>query len=216
MVDGKGNLVKDLGAAKPDKGQGPSDADIRAANSEVKTHFKTYSDTQTQANHILGALDMSQNGNQVASALAPLESTLFITSSAGVRRVNEVELNMNAPGAGGAVRRINAWFDNNATGTLPLDYVKDLRAVVSSYKAENEQSYKDKVDSVNERYGTRIKYGTLPNRTQNPAGDAKADAAKIHANMADFARQYTGKNGTIYSDDGRTWYDQNGARVGGK
>lgn len=147
-------------------GEGPTDADIRAANGEVGKHFKTYSDTRTQANHILSALDMSRDGNQVASALAPLESTLFITSSAGVRRVNELELNMNAPGAGSAVRRVNAWYEKNKSGALPTDYIKDLKAIVTAYSAENEQNYRDNVDSVNQRYNTKINYGALPNRQQ--------------------------------------------------
>lgn len=46
-----------------------------------------------------------------------------------------------------------------------------------------------------------------------PAG---SPASKIHAKMSDFAHQFAGKNGTIFSDDGKTWYDTHGYLLKGK
>jgi hypothetical protein len=47
-------------------------------------------------------------------------------------------------------------------------------------------------------------------------GAATGAAAKIHANFQDFAHIQSGPKGTAYSDDGKTWYDQNGKVIGGK
>jgi hypothetical protein len=45
---------------------------------------------------------------------------------------------------------------------------------------------------------------------------AGSPASKIHANMTDFTHHFSGAKGTIYSDDGRTWYDASGNLVPGK
>lgn len=48
---------------------------------------------------------------------------------------------------------------------------------------------------------------------QTVKGNAQGDAAKLHLNMQDFSHQYTGAKGTIFSDDGKTWYDGKGQLV---
>lgn len=193
MVDGQtGKDIKDLGPTRPtpqptDKND-TSKADRRAAETEVGQHFKTYSNAAKQADDILGALDQAGNGNQVAAAIAPLENTLFITSQAGIKRVNHTELDMNMPGAGSKVRAVDAWLAKKITGALPEGYVKDLRDLVNMYKQSNEGDYKSNVDSVNTRYNTNVPYGL------KDGGTARKEAADKRAKGQDPFAEFGGKS----------------------
>lgn len=168
-------------AATPKPPADTSAADRKGAEAEVGKHFKTYSDAERQAKDISSSLDAAQNGNQVAAALAPLESTLFVTSAAGIKRVNHTELDMNMPNAGSIVRAADAWLDKKISGSLPAGYVKDMKALVNLYRQSNESDYRSNVDSVNTRYNTKIPYGIPQTRESVAAQRNKAafDPSKL-------------------------------------
>ena len=52
--------------------------------------------------------------------------------------------------------------------------------------------------------------------TTSSSAPAGAAIGTIHKNLSDFSHQATGAKGTIYSDDGKTWYDANGKLIPGK
>jgi hypothetical protein len=54
---------------------------------------------------------------------------------------------------------------------------------------------------------------SLSRQTLAPLG---SPASKVHANLDDFVHQFSGAKGTIYSDDGNTWFDASGNPVKGK
>jgi hypothetical protein len=107
------------------------------------------------------------------------------------------------------------------TETNLLNNFKNGPNAVAGAVSANVASVQTFIDDARpESYHTHSKQGGAAEywkkQAASNAGNAKGAAAKIHQNMSDFAHQFTGKNGTIYSDDGKTWYDQNGNLVGGK
>ena len=95
------NLRAELGRSSAN-----GNATQRQGIASLQTQSQKYSDFLSSANTLKQSLAAAGNGNEMAAAIAPLQGTLFITTTEGVKRINETEL-QGVSGAGSLVQRIN-------------------------------------------------------------------------------------------------------------
>lgn len=76
----------------------------------------------------------AQNGDQLANAIAPLQSALMIVGANGVHRINMTEINRAGdPAMGSIARRVDAALEHAKTGKLPADTIKEMQRLVDMY-----------------------------------------------------------------------------------
>lgn len=192
----------------------------KSGQSESSKSQKDYNTFLQSANSIQGSIRASKNGNELASAVLPLQGTLFITTAEGVKRINETELSA-VKGSGDIVRRgVNA-YQAFINGDTSQGTKNDLANLIDVYKTAKYQQYinNEAVTAKNYRLGDKEsvfdqngKPTTLGAAQEKLNPTAQGDAGKVHAKLADFAQATaTKEHGTLYTDDGKTWYKPDGS-----
>jgi len=194
----------------------------QAESSKTQKDFNTFLQS---ANSIEGSIKLAKGGNELASAIIPLQGTLFITTAEGVKRINETELS-GVAGSGNIIRRGQNAYEKFVNGDTSEGTKADLAALIEVYKKAKYQQYLNNEDVTAKNYrlgdsqtvfditGNPTTLGEARKKvTQEAAPTAKGEAGKIHANMTDFAQHYAGAKGEIFSDDGKTWYYADGSIV---
>jgi uncharacterized protein YmfQ (DUF2313 family) len=120
-------------------------------------NLQKQSDAFTQflssANTLKQSLQAAGNGNQMAAAIAPLQGTLFITTTEGVKRINETEL-QGVSGAGSLVQRINgALRKTTGSGPLSPQLKDDMSKLVDLYANAKYQTYKTQAQYTQQLHG---------------------------------------------------------------
>ena len=107
-----------------------------------------------------------------------------------------------------ALRDGFAYQLNNAQLDTAIDVArKSVRSQVEGRIGPN--------NYIRKRMGDILQDQAAPATPTVPA-PAGSPASTIHANMGDFTHSFSGTKGTIYSDDGTTWFDASGKPVKGK
>jgi hypothetical protein len=115
-----------------------------------------FNDVLSKANNIKTSIQAARNGNELAASIAPLQTTLFITTSEGVKRINETELK-GVSGAGSLVQELNGWFSKKTSGDPIPDKIKsDMVALMNLYSQSAADKYQRTIKSVNDRHGTNF------------------------------------------------------------
>lgn len=104
------------------------------------------------------------------------------------------------------------------TENLLLNKFKNGPDAVRGAVQANTDSVQTFIDNARpDTYATHSKNGGAANYYVKQATVARADAAKVHANMTDFKQVTpTKEHGNLYTDDGKTWYTQDGNVYKGK
>ena len=98
-------------------------------------------DVFSKANTIKTSIQAAKDGNELAASIAPLQTTLFITTSEGVKRINETELK-GVSGAGSLVQELNGWFSKKASGDpIPPKIKDDMVQLMDLYTKSAAQKY---------------------------------------------------------------------------
>jgi hypothetical protein len=120
-------------------------------------NLQKQSDAYTQflgtANSLKQSLAAAKTGNEMAAAVAPLQGTLFITTSEGVKRINQTELE-GVAGAGSLAQRIEGALGKQ-TGKGPLsDQLKnDMANLVDLYTQAKYGSYEKQAQYTQKLHG---------------------------------------------------------------
>lgn len=123
-----------------------SNAVQRQGIEALQKQSDTYTQFRSTADSLKNSLQAAGNGNEMAAAVAPLQGTLFITTSEGVKRINETELK-GVSGAGSLVQRINgALSKTTGGGPLSQKLKDDMSALVDLYADAKYNSYKKQTD----------------------------------------------------------------------
>lgn len=113
----------------------------------------TYQQFLGTANSLKNSLLAAKDGNQLAAAVAPLQGTLFITTSEGVKRINETELKGVAR-AGSLVQRIEGSLGKlKGDGPLSDDLKDDMSKLVDLYTASKYSAYKNNAAYTQKLHG---------------------------------------------------------------
>lgn len=105
------------------------------------------------ANTLKQSLQAAQDGNEMAAAVAPLQGTLFITTTEGVKRINQTEL-AGVEGAGSLIQRVNGALGKAAGGgPLSQSLKDDMSKLVDLYTESKYGSYKNQTDYTKQIHG---------------------------------------------------------------
>jgi hypothetical protein len=97
-------------------------------------------------------VDAANSGNKVTAAAVPLEGTLDITTSQGVKRINKNELE-GIGGAGSLFDQIAGKVGKLAAGQpVPSDVLQDFKALAGILKQNSYQTYSDAYDQTRALY----------------------------------------------------------------
>jgi hypothetical protein len=141
------------------------------------------SDAYTQflgtANSLKQSLAAAKTGNEMAAAVAPLQGTLFITTSEGVKRINNTELEGIA-GAGSLAQRIEGALGKQ-TGKGPLsDSLKnDMASLVDLYTTAKYGSYEKQAQYTQKLHGLDPEKTPILDQGGNIAGLTPAGAQNL-------------------------------------
>lgn len=136
---------------------------------------QAYLDTKRQADNLRETIAAAKNKDALAAAIAPLEGTLFVTTANGIKRINETELR-GFQMAGSTKDRIEGWLNGKISGdTIPSDIKDGFMALADQYQKNAYKNYKDKLNSLNSRMGTKLDAvgydGTVGGTTEIPEAD---------------------------------------------
>lgn len=119
----------------------------------LQKQSETYTQFQSTATSLKNSLLAAGNGNEMAAAVAPLQGTLFITTSEGVKRINETELK-GVSGAGSLVQRINgALSKTTGGGPLSQKLKDDMASLVDLYENAKYESYQKQAAYTQKLHG---------------------------------------------------------------
>jgi hypothetical protein len=116
------------------------DSSKKAGATQLEKSADTYQTFANTANTLKQSINAANNGNELANSVANLQTTLFITTAEGVKRINETELK-GVAGAGDLARRINASLDKAGKGTIPAATKKEMAQLVDIYQKSKYGSY---------------------------------------------------------------------------
>lgn len=112
-----------------------------------------YAQFIAQANSTKNAVAQSQNGNQLASSLAPLMTALGVTSFAGVHRINQTDVNQAGANVGSVYRRINSLLDKASQGRLNPDTAKEMNSLIDDLVSAKHSAVLNATQMVSRNYG---------------------------------------------------------------
>ena len=137
----------------------------------------SYTQFRSTADSLKNSLAAASNGNEMAAAVAPLQGTLFITTSEGVKRINETELK-GVSGAGSLVQRINGAL-GKATGEGPLSQQlkDDMAKLVDIYTDAKYASYKKQTDYTKKLHGLDPQKTPVLSKDGSIEGEAPTQSA---------------------------------------
>ena len=125
----------------------------RQGISNLQKQSDTYTQFLATANSLKNSLAAAQDGNQLAAAVAPLQGTLFITTSEGVKRINETELSSVA-GAGSLVQRIEGSLGKlGGSGPLSPQLKSDMAKLVDLYTTAKYGQYQKQAAYTQKLHG---------------------------------------------------------------
>ncbi len=112
----------------------------------------TYRQAQQSATDLRNFISMAQAGNKVTAQAIPLEGTLAIVTSQGVKRINRTEVENNQA-AGSLFDNIMGRVGKMTAGQpVPPDLLKDWARLADMMEKTSYDSYKGAFDSAKKRY----------------------------------------------------------------
>lgn len=127
----------------------------------------------------------AKSGNKAAVKIVPLQGALEITTAQGVHRINRTEVDQYG-GAGSLYDKLAGKVGGVLTGKSIDDSVLDDMNALQQKIASNAQSlHKNKLDVINQTYGSKFKPVEFENAAPGTTGKAPA---------TDFFSQFGGKS----------------------
>lgn len=115
----------------------------------------TYRTAAQSADELSGFIDAARAGNKVSAQAVPLEGTLAIITSQGVKRINRTEVE-SIQGAGSLFDTLMGKVGKLVSGQpLPNDIQEDFKKLADLLKKSAYKTYKDTHSSTVKRYGLK-------------------------------------------------------------
>ena len=142
---------------------------VTAKAEALGTKYVTVASQLQNAKNLLAA---AKNGDEVASAFAPVAAALGSNAFYGTHRLAPSEVQALGPGLGSVGREINTWFDKHATGTLAPNSVTEFNALIDRLGNAAKDEYKNGLNVTNNTYKstfTPIEFSGTPEKPATAA-----------------------------------------------
>ncbi len=124
----------------------------RDARKEIQDAEKTYRQAKDAGDALNGFIELAQSGNKEAAATVPLEGTLRIVTSQGVKRINRTEVE-GIEGAGSLFDQIQGKIGKLKEGQpIPPDLLNDMAALNRMLTHNAYHQYSDHYDQARDLY----------------------------------------------------------------
>jgi hypothetical protein len=154
-----------------------------------------YAAVASQLGNVKNLLAAAKNGDEVASAFAPIAAALGSNAFYGTHRLAPSEVQALGPQLGSVARELNTWFDKHATGTLAPDSIKEFNGLVDRLGSAAEDKYTNALSVANQNYGSTFKPVTMQSRPTEPTKPAIPQGATHTAMGSDKKLHYTNAQG---------------------
>jgi len=157
------------------------------------------------------ALDEAADGNEVAASMVPVIATMTTSNEQGIKRLNANELSRFTPANGSFYRWAESHADKFLAGEIPPEYSNEVRTMLNNMAKDEDVQYNSNLKSIDET----IRQGGIQPKV-NKGGTAtstKASEPVVIPTRGNAKFHYQSKNGEIFSNDGKTWYDDKGKKV---
>lgn len=155
---------------------------------------------------------------QFAAQITPILSLMAVSGAEGIKRVNKTELDRFTPASGSFSRWADAHADQFFEGKIPAEYKEEVGHMLDRMLA---------ADVAEHIINTRSIDSTVRQGAQQPVqlpgggASAKPEPSKPQAPPeipTEQSNKYhlRGSKGEIVSNDGKTWYDLQGKKIGAK
>lgn len=129
----------------------------KEARGQINAAEKQYRQAKESADALGDFINLASQGNKIAGAAVPLEGTLEIVTSQGVKRINRTEVE-GIEGAGSLFDRIQSKIGKWTKGQpMPADLLKDFSALNDTMRQNSYRAYSDAYDQARDVYSS---YGT--------------------------------------------------------
>lgn len=129
----------------------------KEARGQINAAEKQYRQAKESADALGDFIDLASKGNKIAGAAVPLEGTLEIVTSQGVKRINRTEVE-GIEGAGSLFDRIQSKVGKWVKGQpMPADLLRDFKALNDTMRRNSYRTYSDAYDQAKDTYSA---YGT--------------------------------------------------------
>lgn len=162
-----------------------------------------------------GAAEASDT-SQLAASITPVLATMANIRAEGLNRINTAEMSRFMPANGSLGRWAASHVDQFLAGEIPPEYKNE---VVSGLK--NLESYEDILhDSNTTAINDTVRRGGVQPVVDKKTGKAtstepsKPGTTEKVATPEDNKHHYNSAKGEIFSNDGKTWYDAKGKKIG--
>lgn len=176
-----GNTIKDLGktGVKPpvvnvNAGEGRAFQEKERGRGLLDKAEDKYRQSSASADELSAFIDAARAGNKVAAQASPLEGTLAIVGSQGVKRINRTELE-GIQGAGSLFDQLMGKVGKLTQGQpIPSDIQSDFQKLAGLLKKNAYSTYKQAHQSAVKRYGLEGEEplpepgGSAPTPANNP------------------------------------------------
>lgn len=196
MNDGESITTRMSAAPKIQIQQGQQNfAMAKEARGQINDAEKTYRNAKEAGDALDGFIQLAQSGNKEAAATVPLEGTLRIVTSQGVKRINRTEV-QGVEGAGSLFDMIQAKVGKLTSGQpVPPDLLEDFKALNSMLTNKAYQQYSDHYDQARSLYEPegvdfgKIKKLPAPGGPASAPGGGPSGKVATQQHVADYAKK---------------------------
>jgi hypothetical protein len=129
-----------------------------------------FAQAQSVTSRLNAMMDAARKGNVVAYQVIPEEGTLQITTSQGVHRINQAEIQQYA-GGGSLWQRMMGHVGKTLTGaSIPSSVLDDMAAIQKIQSEGSQKKYTDSLKTINQNYGANFKPVDMGQQQQGQGG----------------------------------------------
>jgi hypothetical protein len=129
---------------------------VAPASAQAAKVGEDYAQAQSVTQRLNAMMDAARKGNVVAYQVMPEEGTLQITTSQGVHRINQAEIQQYA-GGGSLWQRLMGHVGKTLSGKSIPDSVLDDMADIQKIQSEGSQlKYNNALKTINQTYGAKF------------------------------------------------------------
>jgi hypothetical protein len=153
---------------------------VAPAAADAQKAGQAYAEAKNASDDMSTFISLAKSGNKIAYSYSPTEGVLSFNTARGVKRVNMAEIESYG-GTGSAVDKLKAFFGKQISGaSIPDNVLNDMSNIHEAIRQNAQKSYGDKLQVINETYGSSFKPTNLGETPTGAIGTARGSDGKLH------------------------------------
>jgi len=167
---------------------------VAPASAAANKAGEDYAQAQSVTQRLNAMMDAARRGNVVSYQVLPEEGTLQITTSQGVHRINQAEIQQYA-GGGSLWQRMMGHVGKTLTGeSIPKSVLDDMAEIQKIQSQGSQLKYNNSLKTINQTYGAKFQPVEMDTMKSAQGGGPPSGATHI-APGSDGRNHYTNDKG---------------------